>query len=433
MSESEQKQPEAALKQKPVNANPNAGTPSNLTVSYPETEYPADSAQALTAVDRSPIPADGEQAGKLPTVATVSEPRSIEVEAENVQSQGLEGERTAAETESDADTALADAAVLAVLRRRTRRSFLVSGAAASAAYMFYRYLGLDHRAEMQPPLLRDSYQLNASISRSLFRDKEFAPTYPVARAENLRVNGIFGLRMDLELESWRLQLVGMREATQHPRYVKDVTAWEYRYVAPPSNQDIGHDTKVDPNIATAKKMAPESMQRQAEEHENQTGRMPRGIEEAGESYSTLSRKTPGLLLHMADIAQLPRHELVTQFKCVEGWSQIVHWAGFRMADFLDLYPPEKISGNDPKYVYLETPDGNYYTGHHLDEMRHPQTLLVTEMMGAPLTQVHGAPLRLHMPTKLGYKQIKRIGLIAYTNDMPDDYWTKLGYDWYAGL
>ena len=60
-------------------------------------------------------------------------------------------------------------------------------------------------------------------------------------------------------------------------------------------------------------------------------------------------------------------------------------------------------------------------------------VLVTEMMGAPLTQNHGAPLRIHMPTKYGYKQIKRVGLIAYTNEKPDDYWTELGYDWYAGL
>jgi DMSO/TMAO reductase YedYZ molybdopterin-dependent catalytic subunit len=82
---------------------------------------------------------------------------------------------------------------------------------------------------------------------------------------------------------------------------------------------------------------------------------------------------------------------------------------------------------------METPDGDYYTGYDLHAMRHPQTLLVTEMMGKPLTQKHGAPLRLHMPTKYGYKQIKRIGLIAYTNTKPDDYWTKLGYDWYAGL
>jgi DMSO/TMAO reductase YedYZ molybdopterin-dependent catalytic subunit len=57
----------------------------------------------------------------------------------------------------------------------------------------------------------------------------------------------------------------------------------------------------------------------------------------------------------------------------------------------------------------------------------------TEMMGAPLTEYHGAPLRLHMPTKYGYKQIKRIALISYTNTQPDHSWTKLDYDWYAGL
>jgi hypothetical protein len=215
--------------------------------------------------------------------------------------------------------------------------------------------------------------------------------------------------------------------------VKDVTAWEYRYNAPPANEDKGHDSKVDPNLQTANKMAPESMQDKAQEDENHTGRKPRGMAEAGESDSTLPPNTPGLLLQMADITRLPRYELVTQFKCIEGWSQIVHWAGVRMVDFLELYPPDQIDGKDPRYVYMETPDGDYYTGYDLDVMRHPQTLLVTEMMGAPLTQPHGAPLRLHMPTKYGYKQIKRIGLLAYTNDKPDDYWTKLGYDWYAGL
>ena len=104
-----------------------------------------------------------------------------------------------------------------------------------------------------------------------------------------------------------------------------------------------------------------------------------------------------------------------------------------MADFLEQYPPATVNGKPPKYVYMETPDGDYYTGYTLKSMRHPQALLVTEMMGKPLEQLHGAPLRLHMPTKYGYKQIKRIGLIAYTDDRPDDYWTKLGYDWYADL
>jgi DMSO/TMAO reductase YedYZ molybdopterin-dependent catalytic subunit len=78
---------------------------------------------------------------------------------------------------------------------------------------------------------------------------------------------------------------------------------------------------------------------------------------------------------MDDILKLPRHELVTQFKCIEGWSQIVHWAGVRLADFLEAYPPTPIDGEEPKYVYMETPDGDYYNGYDLEACRHPQALL----------------------------------------------------------
>ena len=125
---------------------------------------------------------------------------------------------------------------------------------------------------------------------------------------------------------------------------------------------------------------------------------------------------------------------MTQFKCIEGWSEIVHWGGVRMADFIAAYPPaRRQQGQEPRYVYMETPDGDYYCGFDLEACRHPQSLLVTEMSGQPLPVWHGAPLRLHMPIKYGYKQIKRIGLIAYTDERPDDYWTKLGYDWHAGL
>jgi len=164
------------------------------------------------------------------------------------------------------------------------------------------------------------------------------------------------------------------------------------------------------------------------------GAFPRGTAEAGLSASTLRPGTPGLLLTLADVVRFSRHELVTEFKCIEGWSQIIHWAGVRMADFLEAYPPApNPDGTEPRYVYMETPNGDYYVGYDLHVCRHPQTLLVTEMGGEALTQVHGAPLRLHAPTKYGYKQIKRIGVIAYSNLKPDDYWTKLGYDWYAGL
>ena len=340
----------------------------------------------------------------------------------------------------------ADADVLTESRRHTRRSFVVAGAAAAAAYSFYHWLGDGPGDEAADNFLRRTLRFNAAVSKGVLRDHALAPTYPVSRAENLRVNGVYGLKKELTTEHWRLQLVGMKHAEQHPRFVRDVTAWEYRYSGA-AEGDQGHDTKVDPAKeaqSTAMKMAPEAMRTRAMADENKsdddnapdgnhTGRRSRGNEEAGESSSTLTPDTPGLLLNLADITQLPRHELVTQFKCIEGWSQIVHWAGVRMADFLDRYPPAPVDGKDPLYVYMETPDGDYYTGYDMHVMRHPQTLLVTEMMGEPLTQFHGAPLRLHMPTKYGYKQIKRIGLIAYTNQRPDDYWTKLGYDWYAGL
>jgi hypothetical protein len=405
---------ELAAALQPAGESPGGGTDVGQSADVPETHA------LVKARDKS-------------ITAESDETQSLTQTAEAVHNPELVSEVETSEIVRKEDTAAEDEEVHAASRRHTRRSFLGAGIATAAAYGFYHYLGSNSSAEMQPPPFRDAYRFNAWVTRKTFRGRELAPTYPPSQGENLRINGVFGMKMDLELESWRLQLVGMSAAAKHSRFVEDVTAWAYTYKASPGDEDQGHDTKVDPNIATAKKMAPESMQAQAEEDENHTGRLPRGTEEAGESHSTLSSDTSGLLLRIEDITKLPRHELVTEFKCIEGWSQIVHWAGVRMADFLELYPPEKINGKDPLYVYMETPDGDYYTGYDLDVMRHPQTLLVTEMMGAPLTQLHGAPLRLHMPTKYGYKQIKRIGLIAYTDNKPDDYWTKLGYDWYGGL
>jgi len=345
----------------------------------------------------------------------------------------------------------ADAAVLAESRRHTRRSFAAAAVAAAAGYSFVHYVMNAPADNDQPIPRRDAFDVNAAIARGITREHALTPTFPLSRAETLRVNGIYGLKKELVPESYRLQLVGVAGAAARPRFVPDVTVWQYRYTEAKSTEDQGHDLKTPPksatapathagantppaNAGTADKMAPASMVADAKQREAAPAPSTvRGSEEAGESDSRLRPGTPGLLLTMADVLQLPRHELVTRFVCIEGWSQVVHWAGVRMRDFLELYPPALINGQPPKFVYMETPDGDYYTGYDMDVCRHPQTLLVTEMMGAPLTQFHGAPLRLHTPTKYGYKQIKRIGLIAYTNEKPDDYWTKLGYDWYAGL
>jgi len=332
------------------------------------------------------------------------------------------------------ESLLEDSGVRAESRSHTRRAFVVAAVAATAGYKLYHLIDGNLSDEMQPEAFRKAFQVNAELSRKVFSERGQAPTYPLSRAENLRVNGVYGLRMTLIPESYRLQVVGVQDAEHHLRFSPDVTAWEYRYESSASHEDEGHDTKTPPpSSSTAVKMAPEQYVDQEIARESEARRSRRGREEAGHSRSTLPQGTPGLLLTMEDILKLPKRELVTQFKCIEGWSQIVHWGGVRMADFLDAYPPEKTGNQEPRFVYMETPDGDYYTGYDMEVCRHPQTLLVTEMMGAPLTQFHGAPLRLHMPTKYGYKQIKRIGLISYTNEKPDDYWTKLGYDWYAGL
>ena len=326
-----------------------------------------------------------------------------------------------------------DQALLAQSAKQTRRAFVGAALGAAAGYGFYRWIEQSRRIGDQPVLLRRAFQTNASLSRAVFDDRGLAPTYPLNRAENLRTNGVFGLQKQLVPGNWRLQLVGVADAPQRPGFVPDVTAWKYQYVEHASNMPNGVPEKMNTISSMAPKEMQQKMQARMQQDQLHTGRAPRGLAEAGESRSTLSPGTPGLLLTIDAITSLPRHELVTQFKCIEGWSQIVHWAGVRMADFLEAYPPQKVNGREPRYVYMETPDGDYYTGYDMFVCRHPQTLLVTEMMGAPLTQLHGAPLRLHMPIKYGYKQIKRIALIRYMDMKPDDYWTHLGYDWYAGL
>jgi len=326
-----------------------------------------------------------------------------------------------------------DAAVLAANRTHTRRSFAIALAGAAAGVGFYRWIENSEPIGMQPKPFRRIIDADAALSRAVFNDRAMAPTYPLERAERLRINGLIGLKASLVLDSWRLQLVGVATAKSYRQYVNDVTAWSYKFSGI-NDDESGHNTKIVSSIdgedhITDVQIAP--TERIRREH---PGRKPRGREEAGESESTLQAGTPGLLLTIEDLQPFALHELVTQFKCIEGWSQIVHWKGFRFADLIAAYPPaRKPDRSLPRYIYMETPNGDYYVGYDLHVCLHPQTLLVTEMGGEPLTPLHGAPLRLHCPAKYGYKQIKQIGLIAYTDEKPDDYWSKLGYDWYAGI
>jgi DMSO/TMAO reductase YedYZ molybdopterin-dependent catalytic subunit len=146
-------------------------------------------------------------------------------------------------------------------------------------------------------------------------------------------------------------------------------------------------------------------------------------------------------LSLADVKALPRVQMVTELKCIEGWSDPVSWTGARLVDLaaklrlatrrdtaLDTAAPHELFS----YASLETPDGGYFVGLDMKSALHPQTLLCYEMNGVPLTSDHGAPLRLVIPVKYGIKYIKRIGTIRFGDQRPADYWAQRGYDWYAG-
>ena len=158
--------------------------------------------------------------------------------------------------------------------------------------------------------------------------------------------------------------------------------------------------------------------------------------------ATSNTASQPLLITINDIKALPRHEIVYEFKCIEGWSQVQHWGGARLSDFLAAHKLGTKSGNAPspdttddlfRYVGLETPDKGYYVGIDMASALHPQTLLAYELNGQPITAPHGAPLRLIIPVKYGVKNLKRIGRMFFSDERPRDFWAERGYDYYVGL
>ncbi len=142
-----------------------------------------------------------------------------------------------------------------------------------------------------------------------------------------------------------------------------------------------------------------------------------------------------------EIKALPRQEMITELRCIEGWAIVQRWVGARLSDFLRQHPPPAKNGGAvnwddlstlPNYLGLKTPDEAYYVGLDMASALHPQTLLCYEMNGQPLSTEHGAPLRLAIAVKYGIKNLKRIGTLTYSDERPPDYWAERGYDYYAG-
>lgn len=130
------------------------------------------------------------------------------------------------------------------------------------------------------------------------------------------------------------------------------------------------------------------------------------------------------------IRALPKVTQNTRHVCVEGWDVIGKFGGARLADFLAMV------GADPSARYLTmTCADDYYESLDIETARQPQSLLCYEMSGRPLDRGHGAPLRLSLPTKLGYKQSKYLMTLDVTHVLPraSSYWGDQGYSWYGGL
>lgn len=133
---------------------------------------------------------------------------------------------------------------------------------------------------------------------------------------------------------------------------------------------------------------------------------------------------------LATVRALPRQVQNTRHVCVEGWDVVGRFGGARLSDFLALV------GADPAAPFLTmTCADGYYESLDLETARHPQSLLCYEMYDRPLDPGHGAPLRLSLPTKLGYKHAKYLMTldVSFVKPARHGYWSDQGYSWYAGL
>ena len=145
-------------------------------------------------------------------------------------------------------------------------------------------------------------------------------------------------------------------------------------------------------------------------------------------------------LSIPQLAALGRTTQITRHDCVEGWSAIGKWSGTRLSDVLARARVRP----DARYVVFHCLDRDdqgspYYESLDLHEATHPQTLLATHLNDNPLDADHGAPVRLRVPTQLGYKSAKWVSRIEVVGSFANiysgngGYWEDQGYEWYAGI
>jgi sulfoxide reductase catalytic subunit YedY len=139
-------------------------------------------------------------------------------------------------------------------------------------------------------------------------------------------------------------------------------------------------------------------------------------------------------------------ERVYRHRCVEGWSMVIPWSGFplrnlitraqptsraRFVEFTTLYDPAQMP--EQRGAVLPWP---YVEGLRLDEAMHPLTLMVTGLYGRPLPNQNGAPLRVHVPWKYGFKSGKALVRLRFVTEQPANTWNVVApneYGFYANV
>ena len=141
------------------------------------------------------------------------------------------------------------------------------------------------------------------------------------------------------------------------------------------------------------------------------------------------------------LKKFPQEERIYRLRCVEAWSMVIPWNGFPLASLLKEVEPT----SDAKYVRFETvyrpkemPGQNspfypwpYQEGLRLDEDMHDLTILATGLYGQPMSNPNGAPIRLVVPWKYGFKSIKSIVKIELVAEQPATLWSSVGPDEYG--
>jgi DMSO/TMAO reductase YedYZ molybdopterin-dependent catalytic subunit len=130
---------------------------------------------------------------------------------------------------------------------------------------------------------------------------------------------------------------------------------------------------------------------------------------------------------LAQLRALPQESQITRHVCVEGWSAIGQWSGVPFRTFLQRVGADTRA----RYVGFRCFD-DYRSSIDMATALHPQTILALDYGDRPLPPKYGSPLKLRVPTKLGFKNPKYIAALYVTNDNPGGYWEDQGYNWFSG-